>query len=96
MTFELKRGRRAAGEEHGEARAEYDVRAETWPEVRAERRSREARAEMIPQAWQFEVSGKAARRELSGSTVRRGLNMTFEPKRGRRAAGEEHGEARAE
>ncbi len=48
-----------------------------------------------PEAWQFELSGKAARRELSGSTVRRGLHMTFEPKRGRRAGGEEHGEARA-
>ena len=51
---------------------------------------------MIPQAWQFESSRKAVRRVLSESTVRRGLNMTFEPKRGRRAGGEEHGEARAE
>ncbi len=51
---------------------------------------------MIPEARQFELSGKAAKRVLSESTVRRGLNMTFEPKRGRRAGGEEHGEARAE
>jgi hypothetical protein len=27
-----------------------------------------------PQAWQFELTGNAARRELSRSTVRRGLN----------------------
>ena len=35
-----------------------------------------------PEAWQFELSGEAARRELSGFTVRRGLNTSFEPKRG--------------
>jgi hypothetical protein len=34
VIFELRRGRRAAGEEHGEARAEKNFRAETLPSCR--------------------------------------------------------------
>jgi hypothetical protein len=36
-------------------------------------RRREARPELNPQAWQFELSGEAARRGPSGSAVRRVL-----------------------
>jgi hypothetical protein len=45
------------------------VRAEKLPAVRVEGRSHETRAELIPQAWQFELKGGALRRELSGSAA---------------------------
>ena len=66
--FEPRRCRRAAGEESGEVSAET-VRAETLPAVRVEGRSPETRAELIPQAWPFELKGEALRRELSGSAA---------------------------
>ena len=53
MIFELRRCRGAAGDESGEASAEKMFRDETW------------RAELIRQAWQFELSGEAGRRGLS-------------------------------
>jgi hypothetical protein len=37
------------------------VRAETLLGVRVEWRSHEMRAELIPQAWQFELKGEALR-----------------------------------
>src|SRR5713101_4291941 len=59
LGFELRRCRGAAGDESGEARAgwisgearaEIEFRAETLPAVRVERRRREMRAELTPQA----------------------------------------------
>ena len=76
MMFELRRGRRAVGEEPGEARAEmmfelrrgpiFELSGGLWPS--------RGEAGLIPQAWHFELKGEALRRGLSGSAVRRGLN----------------------
>jgi len=59
---------------------------------------------LIPQAWQFELRGKALRRGLSGSAWKFEVSAAAEPRaelrfelrRCRGAAGDESGEARAE